>query len=165
EKTRKNLVFDIFYNPKTMEVKTGPVDSELHKGFIRISPKKISSGANKYYAWRWSQDKIKNEKIDLDFIETKTGWTVFTKRRDYDNTILKDIITNIATVKGSNDLAKLNLERFFDYPKPTDLVKLITKVIIKSDSNDIILDFFSGSSTTAHAVMQLNAEDGGNRKF
>lgn len=51
----------------------------------------------------------------------------------------------------------------FDYTKP---VKLITRLLqIGSNPEDIVLDFFSGSATTAHAVMQLNAEDGGNRKF
>lgn len=54
-------------------------------------------------------------------------------------------------------------EDYFDYPKPTGLLKRLASYIISD--NDIILDFFSGSSTTAHAVMQLNAEDGGNRKF
>ena len=52
---------------------------------------------------------------------------------------------------------------FFDYPKPVDLVKRCLQLY--SDKDSIILDFFSGSATTAHAVMQLNAEDGGNRKF
>jgi adenine-specific DNA-methyltransferase len=51
----------------------------------------------------------------------------------------------------------------FDYPKPVRLLKRIVEISSKSDS--IVLDFFSGSATTAHAVMQLNAEDGGNRKF
>lgn len=54
-------------------------------------------------------------------------------------------------------------KRLFDFPKPVDLIKQIAVVASKKDS--LILDFFSGSSTTAHAVMQLNAEDGGNRKF
>ena len=50
----------------------------------------------------------------------------------------------------------------FDYPKPIELIKLILSLCTKQD---IVLDFFSGSATTAHAVIQLNAEDGGNRKF
>jgi len=54
--------------------------------------------------------------------------------------------------------------QYFDYPKPTVLVELLTK-IGSFNSNDLILDFFSGSGTTAHAVMQLNAEDGGNRRY
>lgn len=54
-------------------------------------------------------------------------------------------------------------KKFFDYPKP---VKLIQRCVsLYTNNNDIILDFFSGSATTAHAVMQLNAEDGGHRKF
>ena len=61
-------------------------------------------------------------------------------------------------------LAQLfNGKKYFDYPKPVDLLKRI--ISLYSDKNSIILDFFSGSATTAHAVMQLNAEDKGNRKF
>lgn len=51
----------------------------------------------------------------------------------------------------------------FDYVKPSSLVNLLIKTTTEKDS--IVLDFFSGSATTAHAVMQLNAEDGGHRKF
>ena len=54
-------------------------------------------------------------------------------------------------------------KKYFDYPKPVDLIKRC--VSLYSDKESLILDFFSGSATTAHAVMQLNAEDGGNRKF
>ena len=53
--------------------------------------------------------------------------------------------------------------KYFDFPKPVDYIKQMTR--IASDGQDIVLDFFSGSATTAHAVMQLNAEDGGHRKF
>ena len=53
----------------------------------------------------------------------------------------------------------------FDYSKPVSLIHYLINAISYNDKNSIILDFFSGSATTAHAVMQLNAEDGGNRKF
>lgn len=53
--------------------------------------------------------------------------------------------------------------KYFDYPKPTELIQQL--LVVGTSCNDIILDFFSGSATTAHAIMQLNAEDGGNRKF
>ena len=56
-------------------------------------------------------------------------------------------------------------EKVFDYSKPVKLMKQIIQLYTLTQSDDIILDFFSGSATTAHAVMQLNAEDGGNRKF
>ena len=69
---------------------------------------------------------------------------------------------------GTNQRASLELEkifenRFFDFPKPVSLIYTI--VTLGAEKDDIILDFFSGSATTAHAVMQLNAEDGGNRRF
>ena len=53
---------------------------------------------------------------------------------------------------------------YFSYPKPTSLAKLLIKSV-KNGQDDIILDFFAGSGTTAHAVMDLNKEDGGNRKY
>ncbi len=70
---------------------------------------------------------------------------------------------------GHNDAANKELKALFnskapfDTPKPTTLIKQM--LMISCKQGDIILDFFAGSSTTAHAVMQLNAEDGGNRKF
>ena len=77
-------------------------------------------------------------------------------------TIVKHLNKN-----GVTDLQEINMNKFFDYPKPVSLVReFIQGVTILSKSDgDVILDFFSGSATTAHAVMQLNAEDGGNRKF
>ena len=53
----------------------------------------------------------------------------------------------------------------FDYPKPYQLIKFLASLILDNRNEDIVLDFFAGSCTTAHAVMALNAEDGGNRKF
>ena len=75
-------------------------------------------------------------------------------------TILKHLNKN-----GVDDLEQLNLNDYFDFPKPISLVKeaILGATIKRKDT--IILDFFAGSGTTAHAVMQLNAEDGGNRKF
>lgn len=68
------------------------------------------------------------------------------------------------TDSASRDLKELmNNKQFFDYPKPVNLIK--QALILGSNSEDLIMDFFSGSGTTAHAVMQLNAEDNGNRKF
>ena len=61
-------------------------------------------------------------------------------------------------------LSKLfNGKKYFDYPKPVDLIKRC--IGLYTSNSDVVLDFFSGSATTAHAVMQLNAEDSGNRKF
>ncbi len=73
----------------------------------------------------------------------------------------KDVSTN---EKAKNDLKILfGGTAVFETPKPIELLRLF--VSLTSEEDDVILDFFSGSATTAHAVMQLNAEDGGNRKF
>lgn len=66
--------------------------------------------------------------------------------------------------KGSIELKQTIGEKVFDNPKPISFIRKIMN-ISKVTNNDIVLDFFSGSATTAHAVMQLNAEDGGKRKF
>jgi adenine-specific DNA-methyltransferase len=72
---------------------------------------------------------------------------------------------NIYTRNATIEIEKILEGRFFDFPKPLNLIKsLINQVLVVHD-NDIILDFFAGSGTTAHAVMELNAEDGGNRQF
>lgn len=65
--------------------------------------------------------------------------------------------------RATKELLSLNLVEFFSYPKGVDFIKKM--VLHGSDKDSTILDFFSGSATTAHAVMELNAEDGGNRKF
>ena len=74
-------------------------------------------------------------------------------------------------IKGTNEDAYEELERIFglkklfDYSKPVNYIKLLVQASTYFQKEGVILDFFSGSATTAHAVMQLNAEDGGNRKF
>lgn len=75
--------------------------------------------------------------------------------------ILKDIPDTQKARKEMEDL--FGNQDIFSYPKPTDISKILSK--LATDKDSIILDFFSGSATTAHACMQLNAEDGGNRKF
>jgi adenine-specific DNA-methyltransferase len=78
----------------------------------------------------------------------------------YDTLLLDNIGT---TAKGATILSSLGMSKTFDYSKPVELLRFFVELCTKDD--DFILDFFSGSATTAHAVMQLNAEEGGNRKF
>lgn len=68
---------------------------------------------------------------------------------------------------GIKDLENIGFCKVFDFPKPVSLIKefILGVTILSKNKNDIILDFFSGSATTAHAMMQLNAQDGGNRKY
>ncbi len=91
-------------------------------------------------------------------------WNIYQKSRK--NTTKAKSIWNdndVISEQGTIEIGKLGLKNIFDHPKPLELVKRTIKIGASKD--DIILDFFSGSATTAHAVMELNKEDGGNRKF
>lgn len=67
------------------------------------------------------------------------------------------------TENGNKEIIELFAKKVFSFPKPSSLIKFLAEIATKS--NDLILDFFAGSGTTAHAVMQLNAQDNGNRRF
>lgn len=67
------------------------------------------------------------------------------------------------STQGTKEIMNLFGKKFFDYPKPTELIKYLINIC--PDKNAIILDFFSGSATTANATIKLNSEDGGNRRF
>lgn len=77
----------------------------------------------------------------------------------YSSVFSSGVYTNTAT----KELTSIFNGHWFDFPKPIEIIRQLIQQT--TDSDDIILDFFSGSATTAHAVMQLNAEDGGNRRF
>lgn len=162
EETRPNLVFSIFYNPKTEEIIPGDI-GDKKSGFIEILPHKNGDGVHKYHAWRWSKQKIEKDVYNLIVLPTSScSYEIYTKIREFRTTLLKDLITNISN--GDSEVQKLfDYKKYFDYPKSTALLYLFISSI--GDKEMYILDFFSGSATTAHAVMQLNAEDGGNRKF
>lgn len=162
EETRPNLVFSIFYNPETEEITTGNI-GEIKPGFVELPPHSNGDGTHKYHAWRWSKQKIANESYNLIVLKTsKGGYEIYTRIREFNSTLLKDIITNISN--GDSEVQKLfDGKKYFDYPKSVDLLRAFIGAI--SDKDALIVDFFSGSATTAHAVMQLNAEDGGHRKF
>ena len=90
------------------------------------------------------------------------GYGVYTRIRDFNTTLLKDLITNVSN--GDTEVQKLfGGKKYFDYPKSVDLLKILIGAV--KDKDALILDFFSGSATTAHATMQLNREDGGNRQY
>jgi len=165
EVTRPNLVFDIYFNPKTKEVKTAPVsEKHIHADFVKIAPHKNNNGANKYHAFRWSVRKIEAESYDLEFVESQSGWKVYTKVRDIDSTALKDLIMDLGTSDGSSDIKKLGLDpKWFDYPKPVNLIKILIEA--STDSDSIVLDFFAGSGTTGQAVFEINLEKESARRF
>jgi len=69
------------------------------------------------------------------------------------------------TAVGTQEIRALFDEAIFDFPKPTGLIKTLVGQAMSSDTSDICVDFFAGAGTTAHAILDLNLEDGGNRKF
>jgi adenine-specific DNA-methyltransferase len=118
--------------------------------------------------WRYSKNTMQEKYNNGLIIRTENGLQqkYYLKQAEktrqtvttwWDN----DFLTSTAT----KDLSKLMGGKFFDNPKSVNLLIRILRMLTKFSKDAIILDFFSGSATTAHAVMQLNAEDGGNRKF
>lgn len=131
---------------------------------------------NDGWNYRWSKSKvewgIKNGFIVFKNVDGK--WNAYFKQYfqvdNNDNPIERSVpyqnlitLSQFNSTQGTKEIMNIFGKKFFDYPKPSEFVKYLLSICQKSD--DIILDFFSGSATTAHAVMQLNAEDGGNRKF
>ena len=135
-----------------------------------------SETKQEHWNWRWSSTKVKWG-IDNGFVimkKGKNGWSLYFKQYekvDNEDKLIKRTLSyqNLLNIDGANsargtrEVMDLFNGKFFDYPKPLNLIKHIQSMILSN--NDIVMDFFSGSATTAHAVMQLNAEDGGHRKF
>ena len=132
------------------------VDKEGNKYMPRIIKGKQS-------CWRWGNKKVTE---DLDKLVFKNG-NVYTKYYRPEGITAKSLLVDIRfgrTETGQDDIKKIfNNNAPFSYPKPVSLMQHIYE--IGTNNNDLILDFFAGSGTTGDAVMQLNAENGGNRKF
>lgn len=173
--TRLDMGYTLYYNPKTEEVmpkidynkelvkkyneidKVYKNDEELiSKGFIPVRPE-IRNG--KLHRWRWGIDTFIERKEEVVFFKGKNGFIPKFKQSGF------NAPKNIHNFSGGTiELKKIFEEKtIFDYSKGINFLKYFSSIGMNTDS--IILDFFSGSATTAHAVMELNAEDGGNRKY
>ncbi|MFV0174504.1 site-specific DNA-methyltransferase [Empedobacter falsenii] len=116
----------------------------------------------KQSCWRWGKEKVKNEFEKLVFKDGKVYTKYYRPEGVTPKSLLIDSIYG-RTETGNDDIKKIfDNNNPFSYPKPLILIKHF--ISISSLEKDLILDFFAGSGTTAHAVMALNAEDGGNRK-
>ena len=131
---------------------------------------------NDGWTWKWSKQKvewgIKNGFIVIEPSKRKnSGWAV--KYKNYLNVdnegefydrsaAYKNVILDIINSEGTNEIKDILGGNYFSNPKPSKLIYTLMKYVHDAD---IILDFFSGSATTAHTVMKLNAEDGGSRKY
>ena len=122
--------------------------------------------------WLWSKKRVEDalQNSELHFYQKDGQWVVHTKQYlklrngEIRTTKAQNFIDDIYTQHGTNELIDIfGNASFFPFPKPIGVLKRIIEIGFK-ENNEVILDFFSGSGTTAHAVMMLNAEDGGNRK-
>lgn len=126
----------------------------------------------------WSKAKVQWGLANgfIEFKETNEGWNIYNKRYEkvdnegnpVERTIpFRNLITldQCNTAQGTAEVRKLFDFRGFDFPKPTTLIEHLMNTIVRKDKEALILDFFSGSATTAHGVMKYNFKDKGNRKF
>lgn len=169
---RPNMYFPIYYNPVG-----GKVSLEKQENWIEIYPIKGDGSDGR---WRWGKERVSENLHLLVPRPVKKGdkWGV-----DY-KVFLNPALNPMDDMDGeeklskpktiwtetdiSSDLAKRTLKNlmsgdYFDFPKSVDLLRKF--FLIGMSDTDIVLDFFAGSGTTSHAVMQMNKEDGGHRKF
>ena len=162
--TRPNLYYPLYVDPNTKMVSTVETNTFTDEVFPD-TPDGIKT------CWTWMKKKVDSENHLITAERTGNEWRIF--RKDY--LVAEDGSTATTLVKSlwtentiNNDYGKKAIKELFgsnvmSFPKPPELIKRMAAIGSRQDS--IILDFFSGSATTAHAVMQLNAEDGGHRKF
>ncbi len=146
---RPNLVYSIT-NPNTGQ----SIDHPTHAW--KYEPAEHERHVREKRLW-WGKDgNAKYPRLKV-FLSESDGGLVPIDLWDYKSSGTSD--------DGGAEVKELFGEAIFDNPKPTKLLKRILKLATGSEDQDIILDFFAGSGSTAHAVMDLNSEDGGNRQF
>ena len=171
---RPYMGYSIYYNPQSGDF--FPVDDydreKIHlneenkvysdrrdlisKGYTPIRP---GIRNLKLHAWRWGYDTFKERKNEIEIKKSNGNYAVFFKQSGFNAP--KNVLRFGSGTTEVKDL--FDGVRLFDFPKGTNYIQHLAS--IGSSDNDLILDFFAGSATTAHAVMQLNAQDGGQRKF
>lgn len=104
---------------------------------------------------------LDTKKQKTEFVISKSGAIEAIKRREDPSHVVSSLQNMGSTQNMSSELKKMNID--FDYPKPNTLLEYLFRILYSKDH--IVLDSFAGSGTTAHAVLNLNKQDGGNRKF
>ena len=161
---RPNLYYPIYFNPKTNNI-----DIIYKQGYIEIYPK-LSDGENG--TWRWGKETLLNriDELEIKKVKTRNEFDVFQKDFLGDGESLKRIKpksfwhgSEFSSEAGTLQLKKIFEDKSFPTPKSIDLIEYCLQQA--TDKKSIVLDSFAGSGTTAHAVLNLNKQDGGNRKF
>ncbi|MBR9808736.1 MAG: site-specific DNA-methyltransferase [Alphaproteobacteria bacterium] len=125
--------------------------------------------------WRWGPERAKQALAngEIEFSQKQDGsWVLSSKQylKDENGEIRKtkafSVIDDVYSQHGTNEIYKLfGNAKIFDFPKPVGLMKQILDIGTDRETGDVVLDFFAGSAAMAHAVMEANTEDDGNRRF
>ncbi len=120
-------------------------------------------------AWRWSRKKLEDNLSRIEWVNKGTDWTPYFRIYADESTGKPPETMLFSEDVGSNRTAIADLKKlfgdvkYFDTPKPVELIKHLIR--ISARSNDLVMDFFAGSCTTAQSVLELNGEDNGTRPF
>lgn len=163
---RPNLFYYFYYSEATGDFYPDRVDQVMN-GYIQIKPQREDG---KDGNWRWGLDTAKKQINDLvpKFMPSRKVWGVMQKDYLERRALVKPTSSwsfkDVNSERGTEEFIGLGFDkRIFPKPKPLGTITRCLKLATVEEC--VVLDFFSGSATTAHAVMQLNAEDGGKRKF
>ena len=161
---RPNMFYPIYYNETTKEISSIPISD-----CTCIIPKLSDNTEGR---WRWGKETFENniDRIEIRLVSGRDEYDVFERvyLNNYGDIKTTKMKSFLLEASYTSDNATSNFRgvmepKVFDSPKSVSLIKDIVR--FSNSDGAIILDFFSGSATTAHATMQLNAEDGGNRRF
>ena len=159
-KTQKTIQILFDYDLSKNPVYEQPNEDLINNSYTCYRPRKRG---NEYGIWRWGAETF-IERFNNNLVHFDKD-RVFIKEREAEfvNKYPEALIEDYLNTQGTNELKEIFDFKTFDFPKPSELIKFICSV--STNKNSIILDSFAGSGTTAHAVLNLNKQDGGNRKF
>lgn len=163
---RPNLFYYFYYNEQSGDFYPSR-DSNIPEGYLQIKPQRQDG---KEGNWRWGIETTEKQidRLIPKFMPSRKIWGIMEKDYLENRSLVKPTSSwtfkDVNSERGTEEFINLGFDkRIFHKPKPVGTISRCLK--LSTLDSDIILDFFSGSSTSAHSVMQLNAEDGGNRKF
>ncbi|MFJ7738262.1 site-specific DNA-methyltransferase [Lysinibacillus sp. NPDC097287] len=163
---RPNLFYYFYYNQETKEIYPSR-EEDTPEGFIKIKPVRADGREGN---WRWGLNTAieKINKLVPKYMPNKQIWGIMEKDYLDERDLVKSTTIwnykDVNSERGTEQFINLDFDKnFFQKPKPIGTIERCMRLGLRSE--DIILDFFSGSATTAHALMKLNSEDGIKRKF
>ncbi len=165
DKNRKNLCYPFFVNPSNQD-KNGLLEIALEEkdGFVKVMPA-ISQGVQT--VWRWGKEEKARKNLNKEIfgkVNQNGGYMIVQKYRKTEK-MQRSVWDEKEFVneRGTEAIKELFDENYFSYPKSVYTIKRILQ--LGTDENALILDYFAGSGTSGHAVINLNREDGGERKY